>query len=92
MEYGHRNDERAVRKCRRSLLQGSEFVVKILIIQMHYEQLVLHPEAEMRKLLDFLDLPWNSTVLRHEELIGSEIKLSNVERSSDQVPILRNLN
>ena len=52
---------------------------------MHYEQLVLHPEAEMRKLLDFLELPFNSSVLRHEELIGSEIKLSNVERSSDQV-------
>jgi protein-tyrosine sulfotransferase len=52
---------------------------------MYYEQLVLHPEAQMRELLAFLDLPWNSSVLHHSELIGKEISLSKVERSSDQV-------
>ncbi|KAE9554895.1 hypothetical protein FO519_001923 [Halicephalobus sp. NKZ332] len=51
----------------------------------YYEQLVLHPETEMRKLLDFLDLPWNSSVLNHEDLIGKDISLSKTERSSDQV-------
>jgi protein-tyrosine sulfotransferase len=43
---------------------------------MYYEQLVLHPEAQMRALLKFLNIPWNETVLHHEELIGKEISLS----------------
>lgn len=42
----------------------------------HYEQLILHPEGEMRRLLEFLNLSWNSTVLAHEEHIGSAISLS----------------
>jgi len=52
---------------------------------MYYEQLVLHPEAQLRELLAFLDLPWNSSVLHHSDFVGSEISLSKVERSSDQV-------
>lgn len=53
----------------------------------HYEQLVLHPEEEMRKLLHFLELQWDSSVLHHEELIGKAggVSLSKVERSTDQV-------
>ncbi|KAM7374531.1 hypothetical protein PAMP_007182 [Pampus punctatissimus] len=53
----------------------------------HYEQLVLHPEAEMRKLLHFLELQWDPSVLHHEELIGKAggVSLSKVERSTDQV-------
>ena len=45
-------------------------------MMVYYEQLVLHPETEMRKLLTFLDLPWNSSVLNHEALIGKDISLS----------------
>uniref|UniRef100_A0A914BZH6 Protein-tyrosine sulfotransferase n=1 Tax=Acrobeloides nanus TaxID=290746 RepID=A0A914BZH6_9BILA len=54
-------------------------------IMVYYEQLVLHPEAEMKRLLNFLDIPWNSSVLHHEAVIGKEISLSKTERSSDQV-------
>ncbi|XP_064449125.1 protein-tyrosine sulfotransferase 1 isoform X1 [Mirounga angustirostris] len=36
----------------------------------HYEQLVLHPERWMRTLLKFLHIPWNHSVLHHEEMIG----------------------
>uniref|UniRef100_A0A8C5ZWN8 Protein-tyrosine sulfotransferase n=1 Tax=Marmota marmota marmota TaxID=9994 RepID=A0A8C5ZWN8_MARMA len=36
----------------------------------HYEQLVLHPERWMRTLLKFLHVPWNYSVLHHEEMIG----------------------
>jgi protein-tyrosine sulfotransferase len=54
-------------------------------IMVHYEQLVLHPEREMRRLLEFLELPWNASVLHHEALIGKDISLSKTERSSDQV-------
>ncbi|CAO1409341.1 unnamed protein product [Diamesa serratosioi] len=52
-----------------------------------YEQLVLHPEEWMRKILKFLDIPWNASVLHHEEYINKQngVALSKVERSSDQV-------
>lgn len=39
-------------------------------MMVNYEQLVLHPEAIMHKILDFLDVPWNSSVLHHEEFIN----------------------
>ncbi len=42
----------------------------------YYEQLVLHPEKEMRRLLESLQIPWNASVLHHEELIGKDISLS----------------
>ncbi|VFV34591.1 protein-tyrosine sulfotransferase 1 [Panthera pardus] len=53
----------------------------------HYEQLVLHPERWMRTLLKFLHIPWNYSVLHHEEMIGKAggVSLSKVERSTDQV-------
>ncbi|XP_058483036.1 tyrosylprotein sulfotransferase 1, like [Solea solea] len=56
-------------------------------LPVHYEQLVLYPEEEMRKLLHFLDLQWDLSVLHHEELIGKAggVSLSKVERSTDQV-------
>ncbi|XP_063700470.1 protein-tyrosine sulfotransferase [Culicoides brevitarsis] len=53
----------------------------------HYEKLVLHPEEQMRDILEFLNITWNDSVLHHEELIGKKngVALSKVERSSDQV-------
>lgn len=39
-------------------------------LPVRYEQLVLRTEEEMRKLLRFLELPWDPAVLHHEELIG----------------------
>lgn len=52
-----------------------------------YEQLVLHPQQWMRKILSFLELPWDDAVLHHEQQINKKggISLSKVERSSDQV-------
>ncbi|XP_030079364.1 protein-tyrosine sulfotransferase isoform X1 [Drosophila hydei] len=56
-------------------------------MMVYYEQLVLHPEEWMRNILKFLDVPWNSAVLHHEEFINKPngVPLSKVERSSDQV-------
>ncbi|XP_053678981.1 protein-tyrosine sulfotransferase [Anopheles nili] len=56
-------------------------------MMVYYEQLVLHPEEWMRKILHFLNIPWNDSVLHHEEFINKEngVALSKVERSSDQV-------
>ncbi|XP_069669213.1 protein-tyrosine sulfotransferase [Periplaneta americana] len=53
----------------------------------YYEQLVLHPGEWMRRILEFLEIPWNESVLHHDELINKPggVSLSKVERSSDQV-------
>ena len=55
-----------------------------------YEQMVLHPEQWLRKISNFLEVPWNDAVLHHEEQINKKggISLSKVERSSDQVVII----
>ncbi|KAJ8986045.1 hypothetical protein NQ317_013930 [Molorchus minor] len=54
-------------------------------LRVPYEQLVLHPREWMEKVLQFLDIPWNDSVLHHEDFINNGIELSKVERSSDQV-------
>lgn len=36
----------------------------------YYEQLVLHPETMLRKILSFLDIPWHDSVLHHEQHIN----------------------
>ncbi|PIC39422.1 hypothetical protein B9Z55_011113 [Caenorhabditis nigoni] len=45
-------------------------------LKVYYEQLVLHPEAQMRRITEFLDVPWDDRVLHHEQLIGKDISLS----------------
>lgn len=52
-----------------------------------YEQLVLHPKDWMKKILDFLEVSWDDSVLHHEDHINKPggVSLSKVERSSDQV-------
>ncbi|KAI5634481.1 sulfotransferase family domain-containing protein [Phthorimaea operculella] len=52
-----------------------------------YEALVLAPAATLRRVLDFLAVPWDDAVLHHERYINQPhgVALSNVERSSDQV-------
>jgi cobalamin biosynthesis protein CobD/CbiB len=42
----------------------------------YYEQLALHPREWMTKIVTFLDLPWNDTVLHHQDFIGDKISLS----------------
>ena len=41
-----------------------------------YEKLVRDPSGQMKEVLRFLDIPWHDDVLRHHELIGSEVILS----------------
>ncbi|KAG5879908.1 hypothetical protein JTB14_018450 [Gonioctena quinquepunctata] len=54
-------------------------------LRVSYEQLVLHPREWMEKVLTFLDISWDDSVLHHEDFINNGIELSKVERSSDQV-------
>jgi protein-tyrosine sulfotransferase len=51
----------------------------------YYEQLVLHPEANMRRILEFLQIEWNDAVLHHEQFIGEEVSVSKTEKSTDQI-------
>nr|CAB3267200.1 protein-tyrosine sulfotransferase 1-like [Phallusia mammillata] len=53
-------------------------------LPVHYEQLVLQPVNEMHRILSFLGVSWNPVVLNHEKHI-SNISLSNLEKSTDQV-------
>uniref|UniRef100_A0A7N4V2D9 Protein-tyrosine sulfotransferase n=1 Tax=Sarcophilus harrisii TaxID=9305 RepID=A0A7N4V2D9_SARHA len=55
----------------------------------HYEQLVLHPERWMRTLLKFLHIPWNYSVLHHEEMIGKAggVSLSKSTKENFSSPI-----
>ena len=38
-------------------------------LPVHYEQLVLHPKAEMKRILEFLGLTWSDNVLHHQDFI-----------------------
>lgn len=51
----------------------------------HYEHLVLEKEVVLRAIAKFLNLEWTDSLIHHEEHIGSDISLSSLERSSDQV-------
>lgn len=37
-----------------------------------YEKLVLQPKESMEEILKFLDIPWNDSVLHHEDFINKE--------------------
>jgi len=51
-----------------------------------YEDLVLQPEKTIRKIVvNFLKLKWSSKFLKHQEFIGSEIKIKKDEWSSHQI-------
>lgn len=56
-------------------------------LPVHYEQLVLQPKMWLQKILSFLEVPWNESVLHHEEFVNRRggISLSKLERSTDQV-------
>ncbi|VDK78819.1 unnamed protein product [Dibothriocephalus latus] len=58
---------------------------------LHYEQLVLRPRESMRKVLQFLNLPWDEVVLNHEKSVD-DLVLVKKEKSTNQVvyPIYTN--
>ena len=41
-------------------------------LPVYYEQLVLHPVEWTKKILRFLDIPWDPAVLHHEQFINKE--------------------
>jgi protein-tyrosine sulfotransferase len=58
---------------------------KKVCIPVYYEQLILHPEKEIRKIFDFLSIKWDDAVLSHEKYVDKEIALSKNDISTDQV-------
>ncbi|KAK6637889.1 hypothetical protein RUM44_008311 [Polyplax serrata] len=70
-----------------SMYEQCKHVGSSRCLMVHYEQLVLHPSESMHKILEFLDVPWNDSVLHHEDHINKPggVSLSKVEKSSDQV-------
>lgn len=46
-----------------------------ICLMVHYEQLVLQPVAETKRIFDFLKIPWNDNVLHHEKHMN-DIELS----------------
>ncbi|XP_076140128.1 protein-tyrosine sulfotransferase 2 [Alosa pseudoharengus] len=56
-------------------------------LEVHYEDLVLHPRASLERVLRFLEMDWHEGVLHHEDAIGKPggVSLSRIERSTDQV-------
>lgn len=59
-----------------SYFKQCESVGKTRCMKVYYEQLVLHPEGQIKRILQFLEIPWNNSVLHHEELVGKDISLS----------------
>lgn len=54
----------------KSMYEKCVSVGKSRCMIVYYEQLVLHPEAWLRKILAFLDVQWNDAVLHHEDHIN----------------------
>lgn len=53
-------------------------------LPVHYEQLVLHPMKETKRIMEFLNITWDDAMINHEQHLKN-ISLSNVEKSTDQV-------
>ncbi|KAL2099858.1 hypothetical protein ACEWY4_004252 [Coilia grayii] len=70
-----------------SMFQQCSQVGSARCLELHYEDLVLHPRASLQRVLRFLDIRWHEGVLHHEEAIGQPggVSLSRIERSTDQV-------
>lgn len=49
-----------------------------------YEQLVLHPEENLRKIAKFLGIPWSDRMLNHEDYV-KKMSISSVEKSTSQI-------
>ena len=54
-------------------------------MMVYYEQLILHPESQMKQIFKFLNVTWDQAVLNHEKYIGNQISISEYSKSADQV-------
>ncbi|XP_045172353.2 protein-tyrosine sulfotransferase 1-like [Mercenaria mercenaria] len=56
-------------------------------LPVYYEQLILHPEIWLKRIIKFLGIPWNESVLHHEDFVEKPggIAVSKREASTDQI-------
>jgi len=59
---------------------GKEFC---LIVK--YEDLCLHPQSTLERVIQFLNEQWTDKLLNHQNFIGSDIIVSKTEWSSHQI-------
>ncbi len=52
-------------------------------VEIFYEELVARPEAVLRHLCDFLDLPWSNQLLNHQERAPQRLEEHRTRRSLD---------
>ena len=50
-----------------------------------YEQLILHPTRELKRIMSFLNETFVDELLQHEKFIGARIQVSKTEWSTDQI-------
>ena len=50
-----------------------------------YEDLCLHPESTLKRVISFLNEEWSNKLLNHHNFIGSDIIVSKTEWSSHQI-------
>ena len=53
-------------------------------LPVYYEQLVLHPEENLKKITEFLNVPWSDNLMHHEDFIEN-IGIAKYELSSSQI-------
>ncbi|TGZ60607.1 hypothetical protein CRM22_008423 [Opisthorchis felineus] len=51
---------------------------------MRYEKLILNPKEETTKLFEFLGIPWDPIILKHETILGNLTNLNPYEPSTRQ--------
>ena len=59
---------------------GEEFCLVV-----KYEDLCLHPEKTLKRVVSFLIEEWSDKLLNHQNFIGSDIVVSKTEWSSHQI-------
>ncbi|CAF0797330.1 unnamed protein product [Brachionus calyciflorus] len=54
-------------------------------LKVNYERLVMNPEREIKIVVDFIGEKWSNSLMNHEKYVGSKVKISQTEWSSDQI-------
>jgi protein-tyrosine sulfotransferase len=60
-------------------------------LPVYYEQLVLQPKVWLEKILHFLDVPWNESVLHHEEFVNRRGGISLSKYLFSSLPLFKNI-
>ncbi|MGH8293565.1 MAG: sulfotransferase family protein, partial [Gammaproteobacteria bacterium] len=70
-----------------SLWQRYCEVLPLNMLQVRYEDLLDHPEAKLRQVLDFLGVPWSAEVLRHTEHVPGRGNIKSASYAQVSRPV-----